>query len=154
MPACHVLKSWMVRNEAAIAQIADTLIFPLIIKPRTHVRRRRNDKGEVVANHDQLVRALRRIGRSERFFDADGDHASSREFFLQQFVDVFPKGVLSVTGFMDRSGTHFVAGAARKILLRTEPAGVGVCFEINAARPRACRADGVPVPQAWLFRCV
>jgi D-aspartate ligase len=131
----HVLKSWMVRNEAAIAQIADTLLFPLIIKPRTHVRRRRNDKGEVVANHDQLVRALRRIGRSERFFDADRDDANSQEFFLQQFVDVLPKGILSVTGFMDRSGTHFVAGAARKILLRTEPAGVGVCFESTPLDP-------------------
>ena len=150
----HVLKSWMVRNEAAIGPIADTLPFPLIIKPRTHVRRQRNDKGEVVANHDQLIRAIRRIGRSERFFDANGDHANSQQFFLQQFVDVFPNGVLSVTGFMDRSGTHFVAGAVRKILLRTEPAGVGVCFEINAARPRACRADGAPVPQAWLFRCI
>jgi len=131
----HVLKSWIVWNEAAIAQIADTLLFPLIIKPRTHVRRRRNDKGEVVANHDQLVRALRRIGRLERFFDADCDHATSQEFFLQQFVDVLPKGVLSVTGFMDRSGTHFVAGAARKILLRSEPAGVGVCFESTPLDP-------------------
>ncbi len=148
-----VLKSWMVWNEAAIAQIADTLLFPLIIKPRTHVRRRRNDKGEVVANHDQLVRALRRIGRSERFFDADCDHANSQEFFLQQFVDVHPKGVLSVTGFMDRSGTHFVAGAAQDTAaLRT--GGGGCLLRINAARPRACRADGAPVPQAWLFRCV
>jgi D-aspartate ligase len=124
-----VLKSWLVRNEAAIAQIADTLMMPLIIKPRTHVRRRCNDKGEVVANHDQLVRALRRIGRSESFYDGEGDYANSHGFFLQQFVDVFPKGVLSVTGFMDRSGTQFVARAARKVLLRTEPAGVGVCFE-------------------------
>ncbi len=128
----HVLKSWMVWNEAAAAQIADTLVFPLIIKPRTHVRRRRNDKGEVVANHDQLVKALRRIRRSEPFFEADDDYASSQEFFLQQFVDVLPKGVLSVSGFIDRSGKHFVAAAARKLLMRSEPAGVGVCFEIYA----------------------
>jgi D-aspartate ligase len=145
----HVPKSWMVPNEAAISQIADTLLFPLIIKPRTHVRRRRNDKGEVVANQDQLVRALRRIGRSERFFDTDCDHANSQEFFLQQFFDALPKGVLSVTGFMDRSGTHFVAGAARKILLRSEPAGVGVCFESTPLDPalaeqtaRLCRGVG------------
>jgi predicted ATP-grasp superfamily ATP-dependent carboligase len=144
-----VLKSWMVRNEGAIAPIADTLLFPLIIKPRTHVRRLRNDKGEVVTNHDQLVRTLRRMGRSERFFDVDGDHANSQEFFLQPFVDIFPKGVLSVTGFMDRSGTHFVAGAARKILLRSEPAGVGVCFESTPLAPalaeqtaRLCRSLG------------
>jgi D-aspartate ligase len=131
----HVLKSWMVRNEAAVAHIANTLVFPLIIKPRTHVRRRRNEKGEVAANYDQLVSALRRIGRSETFFDADSGHADGQEFFLQQFVDIFPRGVLSVTGFMDRSGTHFVAGAARKILLRSEPAGVGVCFESTPLAP-------------------
>ncbi len=145
----HVLKSWMAWNEAAIAQIADTLVFPLIVKPRTHVRRRRNVKGVVVANPDQLVRAFRRIGRSERFFDADCDHDNSQEFFLQQFVEVLPKGVLSVTGFMDRSGTQFVAGAVRKILLRSEPAGVGVCFESTPLDPalaeqtaRLCRRLG------------
>jgi predicted ATP-grasp superfamily ATP-dependent carboligase len=133
--AVPVLKSWTVKNEGALAQVADTLQFPLIIKPRTHVRRRRNDKGEVVANHDQLVRALRRIGRSDRFYDAEGDHDNNQEFFLQQFVDVFPRGVLSVTGFIDRSGTHFVARAARKVLLRSEPAGVGVCFESTPLDP-------------------
>ena len=145
----HVLKSWMVWNETAIALIADTLVFPLIIKPRTHVRRRRNDKGEVVANHDQLVSALRRIGRTEKSVDADCGHANLEGFFLQQFVDVLPKGVLSVTGFMDRCGTHFVAGAARKILLRSEPAGVGVCFESTPLDPalaeqtaRLCRRLG------------
>ena len=144
-----VLKSWMVGNEAALAQIADTLMFPLIIKPRTHVRSRQSDKGEVVANHDQLVKSFRRTGRSQRFFAADADHSHSQEFFLQQFVDVFPKGVLSVTGFMDRSGTHFVAGAVRKMLLRTEPAGVGVCFESMPLAPalaeqtaRLCRMLG------------
>ena len=150
----HVLKTWKVRDEASIAQIADTLRFPLIIKPRTHVRRRRNDKGEVVANHDQLVGALRRIGRSESFLAETATTPTNQGFFVQQFVDVYPRGVLSVTGFMDRSGTHFVAGAARKLLLRTEPAGVGVCFEIDAAPSRACRANGEPVPRAWLFRCV
>ncbi len=144
-----VLKSWMIRDETTITQIRDTLLFPLIIKPRTHVGRRRNDKGEVVANHDQLIIAFRRIRRSERFFGADGDQVNSQEFFLQQFIDVFPKGVLSVTGFMDRSGTHFVAGAARKILLRSEPAGVGVCFESMPLAPalaeqtaRLCRRLG------------
>ncbi len=144
-----VLRSWMVGNEAGIAQIADTLVFPLIIKPRTRVGSRLSGKGDVVANHDQLVRSLRRVERSQRFFGADAGHAQSGEFFLQQFVDVFPKGVLSVSGFMDRSGTHFVAGAVRKILLRTEPAGVGVCFETTPLSPeladqtaRLCRRLG------------
>ena len=103
-----VLKSWKVRNEAVLAEIADTLLFPLIIKPPP-CPRRRNDKGEVVANHDQLAGALGRIERSDTFYDADGDSANTQDFFLQQFVEVFPKGVLSVTGFIDRSGTHFVA---------------------------------------------
>ena len=130
-----VLKSWMVPNESVLGQIADTLLFPLIIKPRTHVRRRLNDKGDVVANYDQLVRTIQRVQRSDAFFDAEGDHPHPRDLFLQQFVDVFPKGVLSVSGFMDRSGKHFEARASRKILLRSEPAGVGVCFESTPLDP-------------------
>jgi predicted ATP-grasp superfamily ATP-dependent carboligase len=142
-----VLKSWTVRNVGEVEKIADSLEFPLILKPRTHVRRRRNDKGEVVANLDQLTSALKRVEHSESFYGLSGDAES--DFFMQRFVEVFPKGVLSVTGFIDRSGSRFVARAARKILLRSEPAGVGVCFESTPLDPaladqtaRLCRTLG------------
>ena len=49
---------------------------------------------------------------------------------------------------------HFERAAARKILLRSEPAGVGVCFESTPLDPVLAESDGVPVPQPWLFRCV
>ena len=70
-------------------------------------------------------------------------------YFFQQFVDIKGDGVLSIAGFADRSGSRFVARGARKVMLRSEPAGVGVCFEsveldpaLAEATARLCRHLG------------
>ena len=112
------------------------------------------EKGEVVANRDQLFKAFRRIGAiGQRSLNWTANHANSQEFFLQQFVDVFPKGVVSVTGFMDRSGRHFPRGCTAQITpCALEPAGVGVCFESTPLDPALAELTAL-VPQPRLFRC-
>ena len=114
----HVLKSWTVWTEAAIAQIADTLVFPLIIIcRRTHVRRRA-----------QLTRARSwrtMINSSERLSPASGDRRGSlmastastptgqRVFSAAPFVDVLPaRGSSPSPGSMDRSGISHLRGGA------------------------------------------
>jgi len=68
---------------------------------------------------------------------------------LQQFVRVGFEGVLSVTGFIDRTGELFVTRGAAKVFQRFQPVGVGVCFESRALPPgmsdaifRLCRELG------------
>jgi D-aspartate ligase len=48
---------------------------------------------------------------------------------LQQFVDIGSEGVYSVSGYIDESGELFVTRRAKKVFQRSQPAGVGVCFE-------------------------
>ena len=144
-----ILKSWTVRSRTELEALADMLVFPLIAKPRAHVNRTRNDKGLVAHSYAQLLSSIEAIEANEPIF-ADGEiDGKISGYFFQQFVDIGSDGVLSVAGFSDRSGTQFVARAARKVMLRSEPAGVGVCFESVELDPaladavaRLCRQLG------------
>lgn len=144
-----LLKSWLVHNEAELEALREELVFPLIAKPRAHVGRSRNDKGEVVHDYAQLLRSIRNIACREDVFCEEGESLQNQGYFFQQFIAKNDRGVLSVCGFIDKSGQHFVARAARKVMLRTEPAGVGVCFEsveldagLADAIARLCRNTG------------
>jgi predicted ATP-grasp superfamily ATP-dependent carboligase len=144
-----LLKSWVVRDKAELVALRAELVFPLIAKPRAHVGRSRNDKGAVVYDYAQLLASISDIEGREEVFGDDADTTRISGYFFQQFVDKADKGVLSVAGFIDRGGTRFVARAARKVMQRTEPAGVGVCFESAPLDPaladavaRLCRDIG------------
>jgi predicted ATP-grasp superfamily ATP-dependent carboligase len=145
-----VLPSWDPRSIDAVAALAPTLPYPILIKPRTHVHRLRNDKGVVVDS------ALELINQYRRFVDREQAHAVDNSLLpdaglpiLQQFVRVGSEGVHSVTGFVDRSGKLFVTRSATKVFQRSQPVGVGVCFESRPAVPalsnavrRLCRELG------------
>ncbi len=135
-----ILKSWTVRSRAELEDLADMLVFPLIAKPRAHVNRTRNDKGIVAHSYAQLLSSIEAIEANEPIFHDSDDGMKIGGYFFQQFVDIGAEGVLSVAGFSDRSGTQFVACAARKVMLRSEPAGVGVCFESVDLNPDLARA--------------
>ena len=144
-----VLKSWTVSSRAELEALADMLVFPLIAKPRTHVNRMRNDKGLVAHSYAELLSLIEAIEQNEPIFHDSDDEGAIGGFFFQQFVDIGSSGVLSVSGFADRSGKRFIARAARKVMLRSEPAGVGVCFEsvdldpaLAEATARLCRHLG------------
>jgi D-aspartate ligase len=128
-----VLPSWHIRTVGEIANLAPTLPYPVLIKPRTHVHRLRNDKGVVVRSASEL------IDQYQRFVDREkaraGDDPLLRDAnlpILQQFVNVKTEGVHSVTGYIDRTGELFVTRSATKVFQRSQPVGVGVCFESRA----------------------
>jgi len=145
-----VLPSWDPAGIDELAALAPTLPFPILIKPRTHVHRVRNDKGALADTPQELIRQYR------RFVDREHDHAAddprptdARRPILQKFVHVGSEGVLSITGFIDRTGDLFVTRAARKVFQRSQPVGVGVCFEAQPTPKelpdlvrRLCRALG------------
>lgn len=144
-----VLPSWHPQTMDAVAALAPTLPYPILIKPRTHVHRLRNDKGVVVNSANELLSQYRRsIDRERRAVD-DPLLLDASLPLLQQFVRVGSEGVHSVTGFIDRTGELFVTRAATKVFQRSQPVGVGVCFEsrpassaLSAAVRRLCRELG------------
>ena len=131
--SCGCCLSWHIRTVGEIANLAPTLPYPVLIKPRTHVHRLRNDKGVVVRSASEL------IDQYQRFVDREkaraGDDPLLRDAnlpILQQFVNVKTEGVHSVTGYIDRTGELFVTRSATKVFQRSQPVGVGVCFESRA----------------------
>lgn len=125
-----VLPSWDPRNIDDVAAIAPTLPYPILIKPRTHVHRLRNDKGNLVHTKNELIQQY------QQFISRELERASHHPLLqdaglpiLQQFVDAAKQGVHSITGFIDRSGELFVTRRSTKVFQRSQPIGVGVCFK-------------------------
>ena len=107
------------------------LPYPILIKPRTQVHRLWTDKGTVVYSASELVDQYEQFTTRERtcLRDVNPLLADVHLPILQQFVPVGDEGVLSVTGFIDQSGQIFVTRHSTKVLQRSIPVGVGVCFE-------------------------
>ncbi len=131
-----VLPTWDPRNIDDVAVLAPTLPYPILIKPRTHVHRLRNDKGIVVESAPDLISQYRRFVDREQVRAADSSLLPDASLpILQQFVRVGSEGVHSVTGFIDRTGELFVTRCATKVFQRSRPVGVGVCFESRRSDP-------------------
>jgi D-aspartate ligase len=88
----------------------------------------------VVDSPHELIRQYRRFVDREQERSPDNPLLpDAKRPLLQQFVRVRGEGVLSITGFIDRTGELFVTRAAKKVFQRSQPVGVGVCFEAQPA---------------------
>jgi D-aspartate ligase len=124
------LPSWDPRNIDELASLAPSLPYPILIKPRTHVHRLRNSKGIVVHTPTDLIYRYQQFVSIEQARPTHSSLMPDAELpILQQFVSVANEGVHSVTGFIDRTGELFVTRRSRKVLQRSRPVGVGICFE-------------------------
>jgi D-aspartate ligase len=125
-----ILPTWSPSGVNAVVDLAGTLPYPVLIKPRTHVHRKRNDKGVVVYSAKELIEQYQKVVSRESFQSADSPLIAAPVLpLLQQFVPVGREGVISVTGFIDQSAELFVTRCSSKIFQRLGSVGVGVCFE-------------------------
>ena len=145
-----ILPNWEPKNMEELTAIAPTLPYPILIKPRTHVHRLRNDKGLVVHTKAEMIEKYAQYCDVESLRAADNPLLPDAGLpILQQFVDVSKEGVYSISGFIDRTGELFVSRRSVKVFQRSQPVGVGICFESRPAAPalsngvrRLCRELG------------
>lgn len=130
----EVLPTWEPRDLAEVIAAAPTLPYPILIKPRTQVSRKRNDKGTIAHSEKELIENFREYVEQE---ERSGQGSLVTEEIaipmLQQFVQIGAEGVHSVSGYIDKTQELFVTRHTKKIFQRSQPAGVGVCFESVAA---------------------
>jgi predicted ATP-grasp superfamily ATP-dependent carboligase len=136
------LPSWFPENLASVTELASQLDFPVLIKPRLHVFRTRREKGMVVHSPQDLEGAFSTFVRRERGREGERDTTAQPLPLVQTFVQGAVENVLSITGFMDRSGTRSIVSATRKILQRSRPVGVGLAFE-GIAPPEKVAEDAL-----------
>jgi D-aspartate ligase len=147
--------TWSAPNGQNIAELARALPYPILIKPRTHVQRAENSKGVIVRSEVELEAKL------DDFLGREGEGSAP---LLQRLI---PRatGPVSITGFLDRDGDHFVTRRSVKVMQRLNEIGVGVCFEalppdeaLSEATRRLCGALGyfgvfeaefLPVDGGW-----
>ena len=131
----RTLPTWFPRDESEATRLAPHLAYPLLIKPRTHVFRDRRDKGTVVASAEALPEAYAAFVLRERRKAPHARAVKQGHPLLQQFVVGAVENVVSVSGFIDRSGARSVIRASRKILQRSRPVGIGLAFEAIEVEP-------------------
>jgi predicted ATP-grasp superfamily ATP-dependent carboligase len=135
-----VLPTWEPRSLSDVVALAPTLMYPILIKPRTHLHRVHNDKGRIACSDEELARNFLAYVSRENGGDAAAVVSTGRLPLLQHFVAIGAEGVYSVSGFIDETGELFVTRHARKVFQRSEPAGVGVCFDSLPADPELSEA--------------
>lgn len=124
-----VLPTWEPRNFCEVVAAAPTLQYPILIKPRTQVHRVQSDKGTVAYTKTELIEKYRTFLSRDHTESEQLDLPDANVPLLQHFVDTGTKGVHSVSGYIDETGELFVTRHARKVFQRSQPAGVGICFE-------------------------
>ena len=127
------LPNWDPVDADELNTLARTLPYPMLIKPRTHVNRLRNDKGVVVNTPAELHKQY------SLFIAREEIGSRAVRPFLQPFVKVGNEGVQSIAGFIDRTGDLFVTRRSTKVFQRTQPLGVGVCYESRPPSPSLSR---------------
>ena len=125
-----VVPSWEPKSLADVIALAPGLPYPILIKRRTHVNHATNFKGVVVKSPVELTREYEKFLSSEEFVCSTMESIPDAKLpFLQQLLNVGIEGVCSITGFIDRTGELFVTRRSKKVFQRTQPVGIGVCFE-------------------------
>jgi predicted ATP-grasp superfamily ATP-dependent carboligase len=126
-----ILPSWHPRSIEELKALIPDLPYPILIKPRTQVHRLGTDKGSGVYGPNALLDQYQHFVDRERDRVQDNNPLLADAYLpiLQKFVNVGCEGVLSVTGFIDQTRKHFVTRYSTKVVQRSHPVGVGVCFE-------------------------
>jgi D-aspartate ligase len=131
-----ILPGWFPADEGELDRLSREIAFPVVVKPRTQLFHRTSTKGGVATDARSLRDLWRTLAGSG--CTEPGLRRSAPELaepFVQAYAPVAHEGVLSLSGFVDRSGEVFVVRAARKVLLRPMQLSVGVWFEAAAVDP-------------------
>ena len=154
--------TWSAPEGEALAELARSLPYPILIKPLTHVQRVENSKGVIVETEAELFGELGGFLSREK---ASGAKEANRPL-LQRLIRARP-GPISITGFLDSGGEHFITRRCVKVFQRLNSTGVGLCFEalppdedLSEAVRRLCvelgyfglfEAEFLPLDGSWAF---
>ena len=130
------MPSWFPEQEEELERLPPEIDFPVVVKPRTQLFHGTRSKGGVATDPHSLRTNWRRLARFG--CNEPGLRRSSPELadpFVQRYAPVAAEGVLSLSGFVDRTGEAFVVRAARKVVLRPMELSVGVWFEPAVVDP-------------------
>ena len=112
--ACHrvgldTLPSWFPSGEGELCALAAKLPYPVLIKPRTQVRRDSSNRGVIVRSPDDLAPSYRAIAKQVRDLPGFSELSDADSPMVQQFAEGANERVYSLSGFVDRDGEVIAA---------------------------------------------
>jgi D-aspartate ligase len=123
--------TWFPQDSAEAAKIAKDAGGTVLIKPRSQLAQRTQNKGCVVESREHRVQSI--------FDSYMKDQSTNSEFakqypvtmtpLIQQYYPQAVENVYSLSGFREKIGRGVIMRAARKILQQPRRVGVGLCFE-------------------------
>jgi D-aspartate ligase len=129
------------KNAAEAVRKADSIGFPMLLKPRTQVLLASRGKGVYVDNPRDLPY------EHAKFLDANEFHPALKALrphleqpMLQAFRHEAAENIYSLSGFIGAGDIGYSMRAAVKVLQRPRRLGVGLCFEEAAVEPEALDA--------------
>lgn len=112
-----------------LEQLARSMKFPILLKPRTQVFLRSGVKGVLVPSPGELKEKIAEFLRFTVYEDALRErHPEVSAPLLQEYLPAAETSVFSVSGFRTREGVLMARGAM-KVLQRPRKLGIGLCFE-------------------------
>lgn len=118
-----------------LEEVARTMPFPLLLKPRTQIFLSTGIKGVLVSSPEQLrerIAVFRRLLTYDRALE--DRHPEVVEPLVQEYLPAAEQGVFSVSGFRTREGA-LETRSAMKVLQRPRRLGIGLCFESCPEEP-------------------
>lgn len=125
---------------AEVVDAAQLLGYPVLLKPRSHVREA-DSRGRVVVDEQELIDELQRhlVGRLVPAMVGAHDPNPSMPL-VQQYLPPQCFDVISVTGCLAPGGAALAVGVSRKLEQWPPEVGVGTLFESLPHQPYVDRA--------------
>ncbi|MDP1824229.1 MAG: carbamoyl-phosphate synthase [Archangium sp.] len=122
-------------SNAALEDVARSMTFPLLLKPRTQIFLSSGLKGVLVNSPSELAQKAAAFRRQVDYGRALTErHPEVTAPLVQEYLPAAETSVFSVSGFRSREGELVVRGAM-KVLQRPRKLGIGLCFEGRALEP-------------------
>ncbi len=133
-------RTWFPQSEVELQKVLQEAQFPVLTKPVTQILHKTHTKGAVIDEPAEVARFF--------LFMANDMYQSELVAYdptvvwpiVQEFQLTSAKGIYSISGFIDESGTVLGARATMKILQRPRRLGVGLCFERAEVKPALVEA--------------
>lgn len=123
-------QTWFPQSELEQLALADTVQYPVVVKPKTQGSLSKAMKGEICYSKEQFLNVLSKFSNST-FYKAEALQydPSLGTLIVQKFHPEAAENIYSLAGFFDGEKDVYVLRASEKVLQQPVKIGVGLCFE-------------------------
>ncbi|HEY9763793.1 MAG TPA: hypothetical protein V6D07_14775 [Trichocoleus sp.] len=133
-------ETWVPSHQETLRSLADTIDYPVLIKPKTQAGMKTNWKGSLCKSREELLATFelskKRFSYKQEILEYD---PALTNLMVQEFYSEAAEHIYSLAGFFDSESNTYVLRASEKVLQQPIRIGVGLCFESREIHERPAR---------------